>query len=71
MHPVLREFRAVLNSYEAVRPRYSVGKIHILDWKEWASYYGKNLDELHMQVQLCSATHALGGRSASRRGKWA
>jgi glycosidase len=48
MHLVLREFRAVLNSYEAVRPRYSVGEIHIFDWKEWASYYGKNLDELHM-----------------------
>jgi alpha-glucosidase len=25
-----------------------VGEIHIFDWKEWASYYGKNLDELHM-----------------------
>jgi alpha-glucosidase len=48
VHLVLREFRAVLNSYEAVRPRYSVGEIHIFDWKEWASYYGKNLDELHM-----------------------
>lgn len=47
-HPLLREFRAVLNEFEAASPRYSVGEIHIFDWKEWATYYGANLDELHM-----------------------
>ena len=47
VHQVFREFRAVLNSYEATLPRYSVGEIHIFDWSEWARYYGQ-LDELHM-----------------------
>jgi len=47
-HEVFREFRQLLDSYSSERPRYSVGEIHIFDWKHWASYYGENLDELHM-----------------------
>jgi alpha-glucosidase len=46
-HALYREFRAVLNEFEDLSPRYSVGEIHIFDWKEWATYYGDN-DELHM-----------------------
>jgi len=46
VHGVYRELRAILNSYSP--PRYSVGEIHISDWKTWASYYGQNDDELHM-----------------------
>jgi alpha-glucosidase len=48
VHGVLREFRAILDSFDAVRPRYSVGEIHLFDWKAWAKYYGEKLDELHM-----------------------
>jgi alpha-glucosidase len=48
VHAVFREFRQVLDAYSAERPRFSVGEIHIFDWPEWASYYGKQLDELHM-----------------------
>lgn len=48
IHGVLRDFRKVLDEYSATRPRYSVGEIHIFDWKAWASYYGAQLDELHM-----------------------
>jgi len=45
-HQIFRDFRALLDSY---RPeRYSVGEIHIADWAEWATYYGEDLDELHM-----------------------
>jgi alpha-glucosidase len=44
----MREFRSLLNEYEDKRPRFSVGEIHIFDWKEWATYYGKELDGLHM-----------------------
>ncbi len=47
-HTVYRAFRQVLDEYSQERPRMSVGEIHIFDWPEWASYYGKNLDELHM-----------------------
>ncbi|MCP3994295.1 MAG: DUF3459 domain-containing protein [bacterium] len=45
-HQLFRDFRALLNSYQP--ERYSVGEIHIPDWEEWASYYGEELDELHM-----------------------
>jgi alpha-glucosidase len=48
VHTVMREFRSLLNEYEDKRPRFSVGEIHIFDWKEWATYYGKELDGLHM-----------------------
>lgn len=48
VHGIFRELRAVLDAYSQDRPRYSVGEIHIFDWKEWCSYYGSNLDELHM-----------------------
>jgi len=48
VHAVYREFRKLLDSYSTHRPRYSVGEIHLKDWKEWAGYYGQNLDELHM-----------------------
>jgi alpha-glucosidase len=46
-HPLYREFRAVLNEFEPISPRMSVGEIHVFDWDEWATYYGNN-DELHM-----------------------
>jgi len=47
-HGVFREFRQLLDAYSAEQPRFSVGEIHIFDWQKWASYYGENLDELHM-----------------------
>ncbi|MEA3376945.1 MAG: alpha-amylase family glycosyl hydrolase [Chloroflexota bacterium] len=48
VHDVYREFRQILDSYNHQRPRVSIGEIHIFDWEEWVSYYGENLDELHM-----------------------
>jgi glycosidase len=48
VHGVYRDFRALLDSYSQERPRMSIGEIHIFDWAEWASYYGADLDELHM-----------------------
>jgi alpha-glucosidase len=48
VHAVLREFRQLLDSYSAGQPRFSVGEIHIFDWAQWATYYGSQLDELHM-----------------------
>jgi alpha-glucosidase len=47
-HIVFREFRQLLDAYSAGQPRFSVGEIHVFDWQKWASYYGENLDELHM-----------------------
>ncbi len=34
--------------YSAEQPRFSVGEISLRNWPTWASYYGANLDELHM-----------------------
>jgi alpha-glucosidase len=48
VHPVYREFRQLLDAYSHDQPRLSVGEIHIFDWPVWASYYGNNLDEIHM-----------------------
>ncbi len=48
VHEIFREIRVLLDSYSTERPRFSVGEIHMPDWKRWASFYGANLDELHM-----------------------
>jgi glycosidase len=46
VHGVFSRVRAILEGYEP--PRVSIGEIHEYDWPVWASYYGKNLDGLHM-----------------------
>jgi len=46
VHEAHRRFRSVLDSYP--QEPVSVGEIHIFDMPEWASYYGENLDQLHM-----------------------
>jgi alpha-glucosidase len=48
VHDVYREVRQLLEEYSAERPRVSIGEIHEFNWPIWVSYYGKNLDELHM-----------------------
>lgn len=48
IHPVLRELRQVLDAYGEANPRVSIGEIHVFDPVEWATYYGAELDELHM-----------------------
>jgi glycosidase len=45
VHRVFRDLRQVIDSYG---DRFSVGEIHVFDMDEWASFYGENLDELHM-----------------------
>ena len=48
VHAVFRELRQILDEYSRERPRFSVGEIHVFDLDKWCSYYGENLDELHM-----------------------
>ncbi len=48
IHPLLREFRALLDCYSDTQPRFAVGEIHDFNWESWATYYGENEDELHM-----------------------
>jgi alpha-glucosidase len=47
-HTVYRELRQLLDRYSTTRPRLLIGEVHILDRQVWASYYGADLDELHM-----------------------
>lgn len=48
VHTVYRELRQMLDRYSTTRPRLLIGEIHIFDREVWASYYGVDLDELHM-----------------------
>ncbi len=48
VHPVFRELRHLLDQYSAAQPRMLIGEVHILDRQAWASYYGADLDELHL-----------------------
>ena len=48
VHTVYRELRQVLDGYSTPRPRMLLGEVHIFDRQVWASYYGADLDELHM-----------------------
>ena len=63
-HDVYRELRTLLDAYQP--QRFSVGEIHIADWKEWASYYGAELDELHMPFNL-ALVHAPWNAQSIRR----
>ncbi len=45
LHCVLRDMRAVLDEFTE---RVGIGEIHVFDWPKWASYYGEQLDELHL-----------------------
>ena len=47
-HEVARAMRAVLDEFEAERPRVAIGELHIFDLDRWARYYGEGLDELHL-----------------------
>ncbi|MGB7860079.1 MAG: alpha-amylase family glycosyl hydrolase, partial [Acidimicrobiia bacterium] len=46
VHEAHAVFRSVLDEYP--HEPVSVGEVHIFDLPEWASYYGENLEELHM-----------------------
>jgi alpha-glucosidase len=56
IHPVYREFRQLLDSYSATSPRMAIGELHDRDLAVWSSYYGAQLDELHMPFNF----HLLG-----------
>jgi alpha-glucosidase len=48
VHTIYQELRQLLEEYGSISPRVSIGEIHIFDWETWASFYGSDLDELHM-----------------------
>jgi alpha-glucosidase len=48
LHEVYRAFRRLLDSYDDDRPRVSIGELHHPELERWASYYGEQLDEIHL-----------------------
>ncbi|MGI8824107.1 MAG: alpha-amylase family glycosyl hydrolase [Chloroflexota bacterium] len=48
VHDAFREIRGVLDDYGTSAPRMAVGEMFESDRRASASYYGNNLDELHM-----------------------
>jgi len=47
-HGVYREVRRLLDRYSGTRQRVSIGEIHLFEPADLVSYYGADLDELHM-----------------------
>ena len=47
-HGVYRDVRRLLDRYSGTRQRVSIGEIHLFDPADLVSYYGVDLDELHM-----------------------
>jgi len=45
-HGVFRRMRRLVDGYRP--PRMMVGEIHVDDYTEWAAYYGRDGDELHL-----------------------
>ncbi len=45
VHDIIRQFRRLLDEYEE---RMAVGEVYLENIQDWASYYGKQLDELHL-----------------------
>jgi alpha-glucosidase len=48
VHGIFRDLRSLLESYSHAVPRVALGELAISSWQEWASYYGTDLDELHL-----------------------
>ena len=62
IHDVFRAMRRLLDDYSGDRPRYAVGEIHEFDWPTWATYYGRDLDELHMPFNFATLKAGWNGR---------
>ena len=46
IHDLYRDLRVVVDSYQP--PRVTIGEVHLFDLDEWAGYYGRDLDEMHL-----------------------
>jgi alpha-glucosidase len=63
VHDIIRDFRRLLDEYEE---RMAVGEVYLEDIRDWASYYGKQLDELHLPFNF-RLIHTLWNAAAVRR----
>jgi alpha-glucosidase len=63
VHGVLRELRSALDDYG---DRVAVGELDVMPWQEWASYFGADLNELHLPmnfslIETAWSAEAIGG----------
>ncbi len=56
IHEAFRKIRRLLNEYSQTSERMCVAEIHEFNLEKWASYYGDNLDELHMPFNFLTLT---------------
>lgn len=52
IHLLFKRLRSVVDEYEHIAPRFTIGEIHEYDWRVWGSYHGWELDELHMSYNF-------------------
>jgi alpha-glucosidase len=45
VHPVLRRIRNTIDEYDG---KVLIGEIEAMDWPQWATYFGTELDEIHL-----------------------
>jgi alpha-glucosidase len=45
VHEVLRDIRSTVDEYPG---KVLIGEIEAMDWADWASYFGEQLDEIHL-----------------------
>jgi glycosidase len=50
LHQVFRDMRALLDEYEPAR--MALAEMHVFDWERLASYYGEDLDGVHMPANF-------------------
>jgi alpha-glucosidase len=48
VHDIYRQFRTMLDGYSPSAERVATAEIAVVDPQTWASYYGGQLDELHL-----------------------
>lgn len=48
VHVILRKIHALLDAYSSQTSHIAIGELAVFTLEEWASYYGANLDELHL-----------------------
>lgn len=56
IHTVFRDIRTALDAHGDRASPVSIGEVDDLDWEIWASYYGAQLDELHMPFNFALLT---------------
>ncbi|MGA4845762.1 alpha-amylase family glycosyl hydrolase [Streptomyces sp. G5(2025)] len=52
LHDIYRSLRALLDSYGSGQERVAIGEIHEHDWPLWSTFFGQDLDEIHLPLNF-------------------